>query len=126
MSDDDFTDRWLLLAAAARQIPEPPLPALDVQRIVAVRRRPPPPLRIGWLPPGLAAAAMVAAAVSWWGGLDPGPMARDTGGFLADLPRQVPHAPNLPAPALPSAGGLMTALLDQSRRFIPDSAESAP
>lgn len=124
-----FADRWQRLTAAARHAPGEPLPTLDVARILAARRPLPPPervVRIGWFPPGLAAAAVLAGIFAVAAGLDPRPAARDAGAFLADLPRQVPRSPALSAPALPSASALMGDLVHQSSALFPGFTEPSP
>lgn len=108
-----FTDRWLRLAAAARQAPVEPLPTLDVDRVLAARRPPPRIIRIGWFPPGLAAAAMLACAGTWAAGFDPRPALTGASMFLADLPQQVPHSPAVPVPfEVPSASALVASVAD--------------
>lgn len=115
-----FDDRWRALTAAARRAPEEPLPTLDVELILAARHRAGAPaalrvIRIGWFPPGLAAAAMLACGLSWLAGLDPRPALSDAGMFLADLPAQVPHAPMLSPPvAVPSPSVLTDLMPDTS------------
>ncbi len=129
-----FNDRWRQLTAAARQMPEAPLPALNVERILSARRSlaeaaapAQRTLRIGWFPPGLAAAAVLACVLGCAAGLDPRPAARDAGLFLADLPRQVPRSPALlAAPTLPSAAAVMGDLVHQSSTLFPGFSESSP
>ena len=130
-----FDDQWQRLVQAAREAPETPSQTLDVERIVASRRlhlRPSPlsppsrTVRIGWFPPGLAAAAVMAGICAFLAGIDPRAAAFDAGVYLADLPRQVPRAPAFSAPAFPSAARLMDDMIDQSTRFIPFSTETSP
>lgn len=108
-----FNDAWRVLTAAAKRAPADPLPTLNVEQILAARRGAGPHatqrvIRIGWFPPGLAAAAMVACGLAWLAGLDPRPALSDAGMFLADLPSQVPHAPMLSPPVeIPSPSVLL-------------------
>ena len=132
-----FDERWQRVIRAARQVPAEPDAQLNVARILAARRQVPvhqaparrEPLRIGWFPPGLAAAAVLAALLSVAAGLDPLPAAGRAGSFLADLPQQVPHAPALAPPVdLPPAASVIAYL--QPPSFLPSpfirSEESAP
>jgi hypothetical protein len=109
-----FDQRWQRLVRAARQAPAERQPTLDVARILAARQRPiprPAVLRIGWFPPGLAAAALLALLFSVAAGLDPRPAAFRAGSFLVDLPLQVPHAPALAPPvAMPRAADVLAYL----------------
>lgn len=95
---DDFEHQWQRLAAAARKAPPVADPRLDLERILAARRTAPRIVRIGWFPPGLAAAAVLAAVISFAAGLDPRPAAENAALFLSDLPNQVPRAPAAFAP----------------------------
>ena len=106
----DFDRQWQRLTAAARRAPPVADPQLDIERILAARRPAPRIVRIGWFPPGLAAAAVLAAAISFAAGLDPRPAAENAALFLADLPHQVPRAPSAfapPALLLPSPASLV-------------------
>jgi len=110
----DFDTRWRALTAAAKRASSEPLPTLDVDKILA--RRPPREMgprviRIGWFPPGLAAAAMLACGLSWMAGLDPRPALSDASKYLADLPAQVPHAPMLAPPVAVPSPSVLTDLL---------------
>lgn len=111
-----FDDRWKRLAQAARHAPADPPVQLDVARILAARRARPgnaeprlgsgnrhATIPIGWLPPSLAAAALIAVAALLATGFDPLEPAGQAAGFVRDLPSQVPHAPPLAPPfAVPS------------------------
>ena len=128
MTDDPFSARWQELVQAARQAPAAQMQPVDVARILAARRRRPEPLRIGWLPPSLAAAALIACTIGWAAGLELSPLPADPGTLLASLPQQVPRAPHLPAPDLPSASGLMAQLTPHLPQFSPvhSSLETSP
>lgn len=109
-----FDDRWRALTTAAKRAPCEPLPSLDVDKILArrpAREMSPRVIRIGWFPPGLAAAAMLACGVAWLAGLDPRPALSDAGIFLADLPAQVPHAPMFSPPVAVPSPTVVTDLL---------------
>lgn len=126
MNKPPFTERWLALTAAARRLPLPPPPlTLDVERILAARRAP-RRLRIGWFPPGLAAAAVLAFGLSWQAGLDPRPALSDARMFLADLPAQVPHAPAFPPPLTVPSPTVLTALLPAPTTWLPTFSETSP
>ncbi len=104
----DLDRRWARLVDAARRTPEPPRgpssPAW-VERIArrglaarsAERSRAREPL--AWAGLAALAAAAVAGVLLW-----PGPVASTTHALanrVASLPREVPHAPHLPAPVPP-------------------------
>lgn len=126
-----FDDRWRTLTAAARRAPDEPLPTLDVERILAARHRAsaqtaPRVIRIGWFPPGLAAAAMLACGLSWLGGLDPRPALSDASMFLADLPAQVPHAPMLLPPVAVPSPSVLTDLMPKASFTFTIFSETTP
>ncbi len=122
MTDDHFPERWQELVRAARQAPAAADTPVDVARILAARRRHPARLRIGWLPPTLAAAALIACAIGWAAGLELSPMPAEAGSFLVHLPQQVPRAPHLPAPDLPPATVLVAQLTPHFLTFSSFSA----
>ena len=126
-----FSDRWPTLTAAARRAPDEPLPTLDVERILAARHRAGVPvaprvIRIGWFPPGLAAAAMLACRGAWMAGLDPRPALSDAGMFLADLPAQVPHAPMVMPPFSVPSPKVLTDLMPTTSFTFSMYAETSP
>lgn len=105
---DDFEGQWQRLTDAARRAPPEAETPLDLERILAARRSAPRIVRIGWFPPALAAAAVLAALISIAAGLDPRPTAEHAASFLSDLPRQMPRAPAITPPVeLPSPATLV-------------------
>ena len=83
-------------------------------------------IHIGWFPPGLAAAAMLACGLSWMAGLDPRPALSDAGMFLADLPAQVPRAPMLSPPIAIPSPSVLTDLLPNTSFTYAIFSEKSP
>lgn len=127
----DFDARWRTLTAAARRVQKSPLPTFDVEKLLAARRASTGQaghrvLRIGWFPPGLAAAAMLACGGAWMAGLDPRPALSDAGMFLADLPAQVPHAPMVVPPFSVPSPKVLTDLMPTTPFTFSIYAETSP
>jgi len=119
----DLERRWERLLASARRAPSTAgeaLPSAWIERVARrgllarAEQRTARPERLAWAGLGTVAAALAAAAMLW-----PGPIlstAESAAGRVLLLPRELPHAPRLPAaplpqrPSLPPAEATLAAL----------------